>query len=502
MNNITLTETRLICAIDVGTSSIRVSAFNQAGKAVENLFVQTFYEMKIGKEGSVEIPAEELFLKVANTLDIFLQKLLKENQTQNYLVAGVGVSTIWHSLVALDSSSKALTPLISWNDTRSSLFAKKLRENFNEIALHQKTGCRFHASYWPAKISWLLETKPKIKKEVNYWLSFGDYFFLKLFGETATSPSLASGTGFFNRYSQNWDTEFINNLSLELKNFPKIVETPFYHLSSEYSLRWPQLDNIPWYLPIGDGACNNIGSDCLDNKSFALMIGTSGAMRVTTSEKNIMLPSGLWSYKIDSSRSVVGGAISNAGNLFAWLKDLLNLQLEDIKDIKDLEQKLREIKADSHNLTVLPFLSGERSLGWHDEAKGAILGLGLSSKPLEILRAGLESVAYQFFLIYQELIKIVGTPNKIIATGGGLYNSQIWGEIIADVLGREIYVSKYAETSSRGVALLVLEKLNLLKLTTNNNFEKVYHPNLENKEIYKKAFERYQKYYKKLVLED
>ncbi|MBI4850228.1 MAG: gluconokinase [Acidobacteria bacterium] len=485
----------LVCAIDIGTSSIRVSAFNQNGQEVKNLFVQTFYQMEIDLIGKVEISVEELFTKTIKSIDQFLNKVAKEN----YLLIGVGLSTIWHSLVAIDSKANALTPLISWNDTRSRDFAKRLRETLDELSLHQTTGCRFHSSYWSAKIPWLLSINPRLEKQVKYWLSFGDYLFFRLFGEIVTSVSLASATGLFNRYNLKWNEELSQRLSIKPNQLPPISESPLSNLVSEFSSRWPQLANIPWHLAIGDGACNNLGSDCFDEKNFAIMVGTSGAIRVITREKNIALPSGLWSYSVENERKIVGGAISNAGNLFAWLKDTLNLPKESSS--QSLEQALREIKTDSHNLTVLPFLSGERSLGWHNEAKAAILGLQLSSKPIEVLRAGLESIAYQFLLIYLEMIKTVGTPQKLIATGGGLYNSEILGEIIADVLGKELFVSPYSEASSRGAALLVLEKLNVLELKT-SSFKKTYFPNLKNQEIYQKAFERYQKYYKKLIEEN
>lgn len=504
MNNIltnNLKNNNLICAIDIGTSSIRISAFDTSGKAIKDLFIQTFYQMNIDKEGRVEIEVEKLLAIVVESLDIFLSKL-KENHCS---ILGVGISTIWHSILAIDSKTNPLTPLISWNDTRSSIFAQKLKESFDEAEIHQISGCRFHASYWPAKISWLLDKKPFLKKQVKYWLSFGDYLFLKLFGEIATSISLASATGLFNRYNLDWNKNFIEKLSLDIKHFPIIAQKPFSKLQSDFSKRWPLLENIPWFLPVGDGACSNIGSNSLDNSSFALMIGTSGAMRlvspqISLPEKKAFFPSlpfGLWSYSIDLKRQITGGAISNAGNLFAWLKDTLNLPQEASN--QNLEEELRKIKADSHKLIILPFLSGERSLGWHDNAKAAILGLQLSTTPTEILRAGLETIAYQFLSIYQELEKFSGTPKKVIATGGGLYNSELWGEIIADVLGKELYLSPYSEASSRGTALLVLENLNVTNLTPQNDFEKVYQPNLENTKIYKQAFERYQKYYTKLI---
>lgn len=485
-------EKSLVCSIDIGTSSIRVSAYGELSRLIDNFFVQEYYQMQTTLDGGVEIHSEILFEIVSKCLDLFLEKV---NQ-QNYSIVAVGVSTFWHSLLGLDSKSRPLTPLISWNDTRSTLAAKHLKNNLDELEIHQNTGCRLHASYWPAKISWLLTTNVELVKKVSKWVSFADYVFLKLFGQLATSISLASGTGLLNRNSCFWDEKIISNLPIEITKLPDIVERPFYGLRKDFAKRWPKLAKIPWFLPVGDGACSNIGSDCFNSSRFALMIGTSGAMRAVCENINFPIPSGLWCYKIDKKRSVIGGAMSNAGNLFAWLKQ--TLILPDSEDI--LEEELSKIAPDSHGLTMLPFFSGERSIGWHDNAKGAILGLQMASKPIDLLCAGLEAIAYQFFLIYQELSKVLGAPNEIVATGGGLYNSKVWGKIIADVLGQNLSLSNQQEASSRGAALLALEALGILKLEQNNTFDKIYSPNLENKLLYEQALKRYQDFYEKLVL--
>ncbi len=481
----------LICSIDLGTSSVRVLGYNKKGEAIKGLTVQQTYQMNTALDGKVEIAAKTLFSLIATCLDSFLEKVSKEN----YLIMAVSISTFWHSLMGMDSAAKAITPLISWNDTRSYLAAKSLRASLNEIEIHQKTGCRLHSSYWPAKITWL--SKREEFSKIKYWLSFADYLFLELFGELTTSVSLASGTGLLDHNNCGWDKELIKSLPLEFSQLPRISEEPLKVLRPKFAQRWPQLAKIPWFLAIGDGACSNIGSNCFDSTKFALMIGTSGAIRAVC-KKNFLIPSGLWSYRIDSRRSIIGGAISNAGNLFAWLKNTLNLNLSD----KALEIALSKIKADSHGLTLLPFFSGERSLGWNDNAKGAIVGLQLATKPIEILRAALEAVAYQFFLIYQELIKILDKPKIIVATGGGLYNSKVWGKIIADVIGANLGVISEAEASSRGAALLALESLNILKLDGSDNFKEVYKTNSDNNLIYQQAVSRYKNFYQKLVLEN
>src|SRR6185369_10056405 len=213
----------------------------------------------------------------------------------------------------------------------------------------------------------------------------------RLFGETATSISMASGTGLFNQQECRWDEETVKLLPIVLEQLPSIVDLnqPMSGLGSEFTSRWPALGSIPWHLPLGDGACSNIGSGSVDSSRFTLMIGTSGALRAVTNANDFAVPDGLWSYRIDGRRRILGGALSNGGNLFAWMRETLKLP-------DDIESALASVEADSHGLILLPHLSGERSPGWHDAATAVIAGLRLSTRPADILRAGFEAVAYQF----------------------------------------------------------------------------------------------------------
>jgi gluconokinase len=117
---------------------------------------------------------------------------------------------------------------------------------------------------------------------------------------------------------------------------------------------------------------------------------------------------------------------------------------------------------DAHGLTVLPFLAGERATGWVASARGAIAGLSLTTRPIELLRAGLETVAYRFALIHDRLRAACPGATEVVATGGALLASPIWMRIMADVLGVPLRPSTEPEGSSRGAALLALVGLGVL----------------------------------------
>ncbi len=114
---------------------------------------------------------------------------------------------------------------------------------------------------------------------------------------------------------------------------------------------------------------------------------------------------GLWCYRLDPGRALLGGALSNGGEVYAWLKRTLALP-------KDTEARLEAAEPGGHGLTVLPFFAGERSPYWRADLRGVIAGLSLSTEPFDILHASLESVALRFREIYGALSAAVGSARR------------------------------------------------------------------------------------------
>jgi gluconokinase len=186
------------------------------------------------------------------------------------------------------------------------------------------------------------------------------------------------------------------------------------------------------------------------------MVGTTGAMRALASP-SAAIPPGLWCYRLDPHRAILGGALSNGGEVYAWLKRTLSLR-------KDTEAQLESAEPGGHGLTVLPFFAGERSPYWRADLRGVIAGLSLNTGPFEILHASLESVALRFREIYgilvsSTLIAPSGVPAEVIASGGALLHSPAWTQMMADTLGRPVVASTELEASCRGAALYALERI-------------------------------------------
>src|SRR5581483_7102016 len=191
----------LVLALDVGTSSVRAIVYDAAGRAVGGAAAQQQVRPRATRDGGVEIDADALVACTAAVLDA----LAAQAPRALAAVRAVGASTFWHSLLGVDGEGRGLTPVLLWADARSHGAADALRRSLDERAVHARTGCVLHWSYWPAKLRWLAETRSEITRRVRRWLSFGEYLYLQLFGETHNSLSMASGTGLLDQHTRAWD---------------------------------------------------------------------------------------------------------------------------------------------------------------------------------------------------------------------------------------------------------------------------------------------------------
>jgi gluconokinase len=333
----------------------------------------------------------------------------------------VAISCFWHSLVAVDERDRPLTPVLTWRDV-----AGGEPPAVDPVDYHRRTGCFLHPAYWPAKI---LRLRAEGLRPARY-LSFGDYLLLKLAGEVRCTVSTASGTGLFDPNRLAWDGEMLAALDLDPGQLPPLGEDPVAGV----------------FPALGDGACSNVGAGCTTRSRAAVMVGTSGALRVVYEAPSAEARPGLFLYRVDERRFCEGGALSDGGNLHAWL----------LRTLRDLDEGgLADREPAAHGLTFLPFLGGERSLGWNPNRRGLVAGLSFATTPADIAQAALEGVAYRF----AALLDAVGDVDSVVVTGGALLANSDWTQVLADVLGRPLELSSVAEASARGAAVAAFERL-------------------------------------------
>lgn len=504
---------------------MRAALYDARGQVLPETFVKNERTLTATDDGGAEIDSMEALKQIEDAIDDVLEKAKNIKGG----IETVAASSFWHSLVGVDEKGKPTTKVFGWADTRSREYVAVLREKLDEKKVHNRTGARFHSSFWTAKLLWLQKEQPKVFAKTAKWLSFSDFVGLKLFdkenlptrtrskwsdgihflafeplyknpkGVFVTSVSMASATGIFDIRKCAWDEELLKFLNLKPENLPEVLTEDFhtFSLRNKYARRWKRLKNAEWFPAIGDGAANNIGAGCVQADKAALMIGTSGAMRVAfRGDVPEKIPEGLWCYRIDRERIIIGGALSDGGGLYRWLKD--NLKLKGTDD--EIEAEIEKRPPDSHGLTFLPFLAGERSTGYHENAFGACVGLRSSTDAIDIVQAALESVAYRFAEIFDQLNDVCEIK-QIIASGGALRESPVWTQIIADVLAQKMSLPDTREASSRGAVLLALEQVGKIEDISNLKTPKGAKFNFNKKRhaVYAQARKRHKKYYDLLI---
>ena len=473
----------LVVALDIGTSSVRAIAFDAQGRKVGQE-AQIPYSQKTLPDGGVEVDANKLLGLLRECLDQLLPNLKQP-------VAAVAISCFWHSLMAVDEEGTPRTSVISWADNRAAAWIAMLRRVMNEDESHARLGCVFHTSYWPAKLLWLRDARPELFQSPLKWMGFGEYLGLKWCGQARVSLAMASGTGLFDQNARNWDDEMLSHLPIECDQLPPFgAELP--KLVPAVATRWPQLAQSRWFTAIGDGACSNIGSGCANETRIGLNAGTSGAMRVVLRDFTGAPPRGLWRYRVDENRSIVGGALSNAGNVTDWTRRTFRLP-------DDWQTQIPTMKPAAHGLTVLPFLAGERAPLWNGDARFALAGASLDTEPMAIMRAVLEGAALRFAAIGKLLLELAPDAD-IIFSGGVLEGIPPLQSILCDAIGAPLTGSREHEASARGAALLALEHLGAVEDAAKVPFERGEHlePNLDNHQIYARALERQNALYGKI----
>jgi gluconokinase len=441
-----------VLALDIGTSSVRAVVYDIRGRMRPSTLSDVPYRVRTVEPGEVSSDPRQLVTLISQSIDGAVAAAHKDKVE----ILAVGVSCYWHSLMGIDRSGRPTTELFTWADTRSTPETRGLRERFDERAYHARTGCFFHASYWPPKLRWLRATRRAAVRRTVRWLSLGEYLYRQLFGDCPVSYSMASGTGLLDVNQCQWDEQALQLAGIEAKDLSPLNDwdQPLQSLRPGFAKRWPELRDIPWYLPVGDGGLANIGAGASSPRWVCATIGTSGAMRVVLERDRVTVPWGTFVYRLDRRRFVLGGALSEGGNVVRWFTDGLGL-----KNKKALKQAAAAVAPDSHGLTILPFWAGERSPNWRGDARAVIAGLSLGTQPAQMLRAAMEAITYQLVTVASTIQRVVNRPDCVIATGGQLIHSPAWTQMLADALNQRVMTSPEPEASSRGAALLVLHAL-------------------------------------------
>ncbi len=489
-----------VLAIDVGSSSVKGGLYDSNARLVTGTLVRKASAFRLTPDGGAIEDPEELARRTEAVVDAVLEHAARWKGR----IAGVGLDTMAFTTCGVDSRGRPLTPLYTYADDRSRDDVRALSSKVDVRATHQRTGCPLHSAYLPARLRWLRRTRPELEGRVERWLDIATLLYSRWFRREASPPSvpvsysIASWSGLLDRRRLRWDAQLLRLLRIDEGALPPLAEYRDAQrgLSSRYAKRWPALRDVPFFLGVGDGAAANVGSGCVSPRRMALTVGTTGALRVLLPKRAPRVPRGLWAYKLGRMETLMGGALNEGGDVFAWATSAFRLP-----GAKPLERALRRLTPAGHGLTVLPLLEGERSPGWAGHARAAITGITGSTSGLQLLQACLEAVSFRFGLVARLLAPHLDARHQVVASGGAMSQSPYWVQLMADVLQQPVLLSHETELTSRGTAILALRALGLWSTLEDVPLKAAesYEPDVRKGAVYQAAMARQKELYAALV---
>ena len=449
-----------VLSLDLGTSSVRAIVHDEHGSPIGEPAEAEWRPLR-SEGGRVEFDVH----RVAAAVDETVQQALRDED-----VDAIGASCFWHSLAVLGANGEPATPLLTWRDSRAEPEAQELAARLDADAVHRRTGCPIHASFWPAKALWFLRHQPELAVGGRF-VSVSDV----ALGEPTTSLSMASGTGFLNRETRSWDEELLDAVGVDAAQFPPISAEPHERAGRA------------WFPAIGDGAAANLGSGAVGPTVGGLTIGTSGALRTLREGVSEPPRPGLFQFRLDGRRTVDGGSIADGGLLRKWLAHTLRLPKGHG------EEEILQRTPALHGLVFLALLGGDRAPGWSPGAAGAVTGLTAETTALDLRHAALEGVSFRFAEILERLPEV----ERLVGSGGTLRKSEALCQILADVLGLPLELPLVEEASARGAALFALERLGAEPAQL--PLERVFEPRRDRFEALAEARRRDRELYRTIV---
>lgn len=437
----------LVLALDIGTSSARAALFTQRATIITASLHQQHYQARTDANGAFEINPRVLLRAVAGCIDGVLAWHLAN--AANRTIEVVGADCFWHSLIGTTTTGKPTTAIMTWADTRGAHAARQLSESIDGPDYHARTGCMLHASFWPAKHQFLKQQMRGEYRQTAFWMSPAEWITWQFTGIRQCAHGMATGTGLYDPCKLSWDHALLEQLQIPIETLSPLSDA-LIEPSHKLATRWPALRNVPWVAAIGDGIASNLGCGATSAPYAAINYGTSAAVRIVKRGSKANAPYGMFAYRIDQQRYLLGGAISNAGNLYQWAQTHLRIPTDPIQ----FEKQLARQTSRAHGLTVLPFWNGERAPYWHDDLNGSIVGLRQSTTALDIAAALREATLHRLALIAAKL-PARGRREAVVA--GGLPPSSL--QLMADVTGLKVRAAGVREASVRGAAVFALERL-------------------------------------------
>lgn len=438
-----------IIALDQGTTSSRAVLFNNSGEllAIE----QQEFKQYFPKPGWVEHDANEIW----NTQLDVLTALIKKQKLKATEISALGITNQRETTIVWEKSTgKPIHKAIVWQDKRTSGICNDLKQKGWEDKVRQKTGLVIDSYFSATKLQWLLDNVPGARAKadagellfgtVDTWLVWN----LTRGKQHVTDYTNASRTMLYDINKLDWDDELVDLLKVNKRLLPAVKPSAANFGVWEY-------DGIQ--IPItgiaGDQQAALFGQACCETGMAKNTYGTGCFMLMNTGEKLQLSENGLITtiaYGIDNKvHYALEGSVFVAGAAVQWLRDGLKL----IKDTAETEALAEEVK-DSEDVFVVPAFVGLGAPYWDMYARGAIFGLTRDTDTRHLVKATLDSLAYQTRDILEAMQKDSKVELKSLKVDGGAVANNYLMQFQADILGVEVVRPQVIESTAQGAAYL------------------------------------------------
>ncbi len=440
---------KFIVSIDQGTTSSRVVLFDTKG----NIKFISQYEFKqyFPRNGWVEHNPNEIW---STTLKALKQVIKKAKSLRgNILTIGITnqreTSILWNK-----KTGKPIYNAIVWQDRRTQEYCKSLKNKNYENTFKKKTGLFIDPYFSATKIKWILDNvkvSKKLLKTNNLLFGTVDTFLIwKLTKgkQHLTEATNASRTMLFNINNNKWDNEILQKLKIPRSILPKVKNSADNFGKTDKRVTGKE---IPISAVLGDQQAAAVGQACFEKGSIKSTYGTGAFVIMNTGSKKINSKNKLLTticYRLNNKTTyALEGSIFIAGAGVQWLRDKIKL----INNAYETEKIAKSTKS-NNEVYVVPAFSGIGAPYWRPDARGLITGLTRDSDWKTLVRATVESVAYQSYDLFYSMNKD-GLKPRIVKIDGGMVVNNWFSQFLADVINLKVIRPKVLETTALGAAL-------------------------------------------------
>ncbi|HJF49705.1 MAG TPA: gluconokinase [Brachybacterium paraconglomeratum] len=477
----------LVVGIDIGSGGTRAAVYDVSGREVGKLQHKETHAFTVDDDGTSTIDADQIVEEIRASLAAVLGHGELPGQ-----VRAIGFDTFASSLVAVDKAGRALTPCITYADTRCHAQVGELASRIDVDGLHERTGARLHSSYTAPRLLWLRKEHPEVFARTERFMALGEYVAFKLLGTPALGTASAAWSGMIDRRTGAYVPELLEAVGVDESTMGPAIDpddalpvggTP---LAAEF----PQLADAVWLPVIGDGLAANLGIGALGTGTWGISTATSGAIRQLLDTDIPALPSGLWAYRVDQRRTLVGSAMSDCGRVLDWCRNELAMPFEIGET--DTETLFSGPPSPGTPL-VIPFFSGERGTKWRGSSRALFANVGASTTWKDMLRGAMEGVALSFLRIADQMKEAGGEPERIVLSGGMTGAVPGWLHLLSDALAMPIDHVAVSRSTMRGAAVMALEQAAPGTPVAEAPVLTRVEPVLENQDYYRERLERFEK---------